>query len=121
MPKKIKGGHRPGAGRPAGIPNRATRDIKALAQVYTAKAIEELAKLAGMSDEGAGKAESEQARIAALKELLDRGHGKATQAVDLDLSVKRDPANYTDAELAAIATGGRAGTPATPNGKAQSH
>ena len=102
------------------MPNKATRDIKALAQVYTAKAIEELAKLAGMV-EGEPKADSEQARIAALKELLDRGHGKATQAVDLDLNVKRDPTNLTDAELAAIASRGSAGTPTPKDGKAKPH
>lgn len=116
---KLKGAPKTG-GRVKGVPNKATRDIKALAQVYTAKAIEELAKLAGMID-GEGKAESEQARISALKELLDRGHGKAAQSVDLDLSVKKDPNNLTDAELRAIAAGGRANLAAASNGKDKPH
>lgn len=63
-------------GRVAGTPNKATADIKALAGEYTGAAIAELARLAK-------NAESEAARVAAIKELLDRGHGKAAQAVEL--------------------------------------
>lgn len=64
-------------GRQAGTPNKATADIKALAQVHTASAVKELARLAT-------GAESETARVAAIKELLDRGHGKAKQSVEVD-------------------------------------
>jgi hypothetical protein len=32
--------------------------------------------------------ESDAAKVAAIKELLDRGHGKPTQSVDLDANVK---------------------------------
>lgn len=116
-------GSKPGerrGGRKPGIPNKATRDIKALAQVYSEQAVQELAKLAGVVA-GQPGAESEPARIAALKELLDRGHGKASQSVDLDLNVKRDAATLTDAELAAIATRGSPGATSASNGKAQSH
>lgn len=67
-----RGGKRPGAGRPAGRPNKITADIKALAQVHAETAITELATILTTS-------ESDQARIAAAKELLDRGFGKATQ------------------------------------------
>jgi hypothetical protein len=113
-------GRKPGApktgGRKPGVPNKATRDIKALAQEYTSKAIEELAKLAGMVD-GETKAESEPARIAALKELLDRGHGKAPQSVDM--TVRRTPLELSDAELEHIAAGGRAATHPAANGKAK--
>lgn len=66
------GGKRPGAGRKAGVPNKATSEIKALAQVHAAAAISELARLATA-------AESEAARVAAIKELLDRGFGKSAQ------------------------------------------
>lgn len=83
MPRGAKPGERRG-GRKPGVPNKATRDIKALAQTYTSQAIEELAKLAGVAGDGEGKADSDQARIAALKELLDRGHGKAAQAITGD-------------------------------------
>lgn len=68
-------------GRIAGTPNKATVDVRAAAQEYTADAIKALATLAGLLDDGKGKAESEQARVAALKEILDRGHGKASQPV----------------------------------------
>lgn len=62
-------------GRVAGTPNKATADIKALAQEYTKDALQELGRLAV-------KAESEAARVAAIKELLDRGYGKARQPVE---------------------------------------
>jgi hypothetical protein len=61
-------------GRVAGVPNKATAEIKALAQAHAAVAIKELARLAV-------EAQSEQARVAAIKELLDRGYGKSAQAV----------------------------------------
>lgn len=61
-------------GRKKGTPNKATADIKALAQVYTNEAVEELAVIMRGSD-------SDAARVAAIKELLDRGHGKVPQAV----------------------------------------
>lgn len=61
-------------GRKAGTPNKLTADVKALACQYTPQAIAELARLAT-------KAESETARVAAIKELLDRGHGKSAQPV----------------------------------------
>ena len=83
MPRGSKPGEHRG-GRKPGTPNKATRDIRELAQVHSAEAVKELAKLAGLV-KGTKGAESEQARIAALKELLDRGHGKATQAVDLNV------------------------------------
>ena len=67
-------------GRVAGTPNKATAEIKELARQYGAKGIEELAKLAGLI-KGATQAESEQARIIAIKEILDRGYGKAAQAI----------------------------------------
>lgn len=70
-----------GQGRPKGVPNKATAEIKDLARQYGPAAITELAKLAGLVDEGAGKAESEQARTSALNSLLDRGYGKPIQAV----------------------------------------
>ncbi|HXA85755.1 MAG TPA: hypothetical protein VNZ47_11800 [Candidatus Dormibacteraeota bacterium] len=87
-----------GQGRPKGAPNKATADVKALAQQYTAGAIRGLAALAGLLDDGAGKAESEQARVSAFKELLDRGHGKAMQSMDVTV---RRIAELSDAELAA--------------------
>ena len=63
-------------GRVAGTPNKATADLKALAGEYTQEAIAELARLAT-------GAESETARVSAIKELLDRGHGKPAQSVEV--------------------------------------
>ena len=71
MAKGVKTG-----GRVKGTPNKATADIKALAQQFGPEAIKELATLMTTS-------ESHQARIAAAKELLDRGYGKAMQGVEL--------------------------------------
>jgi hypothetical protein len=73
------GGRREGAGRKAGAVNKATAGIKALAQPYGAPAVAELARLAGLT--GAPGAQNEATRVAALKELLDRGFGRATQHV----------------------------------------
>jgi hypothetical protein len=69
-----KGGKRPGAGRKKGVPNKVTRDVKALAQNYAPEAFEALKLIAtsGMS---------EAARVAAIKEILDRAYGKSQQAV----------------------------------------
>ena len=68
-PKGVRQG-----GRKPGTPNKATAEIKALAQAYTADAMAELSRLAL-------GAESEQARVSAIKELFDRGYGKAAQAI----------------------------------------
>jgi hypothetical protein len=56
-------------------------EVKALASQHGPQAIQELAKLAGLVDGGKGKAENEQAQIAALNGILDRGYGKPTQAI----------------------------------------
>lgn len=71
------GGKRPGAGRKPGVPNKATADLKALARQYVPAAIVELARLAE-------EAESEAARVAAIKELFDRAYGKATTMIGGD-------------------------------------
>jgi len=65
-------------GRKKGTPNRATAEIKALAQDHGEATIKELARLAL-------KAKSEMTRVAAGRELLDRGYGKATQPIAGDL------------------------------------
>ena len=65
-------------GRKPGSVNKSTAEIKGIAQQYGQQAIEKLAEMAGLID-GYEAAESEQARVAAVKEILDRGYGKATQ------------------------------------------
>lgn len=70
------GGKRPGAGRPAGSPNKATRPLKELARQHTESALGTLVSiLAG------GEGIPAAAQVAAAKELLDRGYGKATQHI----------------------------------------
>jgi hypothetical protein len=64
-------------GRPKGIPNKASAEIRALAQEYTPEAIRILVKIMRSSPHP-------QARVAAIRELLDRGHGKAAQAITGD-------------------------------------
>lgn len=60
-------------GRVKGVPNKATQEIKALAQKYTSEALAALVQVMQTS-------ESDQARVAAARELLDRGHGKSPQS-----------------------------------------
>ncbi|HBW83715.1 MAG TPA: hypothetical protein DEF79_06705 [Gammaproteobacteria bacterium] len=85
MPQVTKhGGHRPGAGRPTGSFNKATREqgarLSDLAKSYTNIAFGTLVDVAinGSSD---------TARIAAANSILDRGYGKPRvdeiEAVDL--------------------------------------
>jgi hypothetical protein len=69
MAKGIKTG-----GRVKGTPNKATHDVKEAARIHGPRALEVLSSLMET-------AESEQARIAAAKEILDRAYGKATQPI----------------------------------------
>lgn len=75
MPRGSQPGERRG-GRTKGTPNKATADIRALAQQYGEDAVRELATILTTS-------ENHSARIAAAKELLDRGYGKSKQSVEL--------------------------------------
>jgi len=75
MPRGSKPGERRG-GRQKGTPNKVTADIKALAQNHGGEAIAMLATILTTS-------ENDSARIAAAKELLDRGYGKSTLPVEL--------------------------------------
>lgn len=59
-------------GRKPGTPNKATAEIRDLARKYAPEALIELARLTT-------QAESEQARVSAIKELFDRAYGKSTQ------------------------------------------
>lgn len=66
-----------GSGRVKGQPNHATLEVKSLARKYGEDAIHTLATLMIGAD-------SDQAKIAAARELLDRGYGKATQPLSGD-------------------------------------
>jgi len=67
-----RGGAIPGAGRKKGVPNKATREIKEICRGYGPEMIEALVRLAK-------GAQSEAARVAAIKEVLDRAYGKSVQ------------------------------------------
>lgn len=88
MPKKIQrksksthGGRRKGAGRKPGSPNKITVLIKAslaeTAKAYTAEAIATLVEIMTNPFHPAA------ARATCANSLLDRAHGKATQAVEV--------------------------------------
>lgn len=64
-------------GRKAGTPNKATAELKALAREYTGEAMERLVEVIRSTD-------SDAARVAAIRELFDRGYGKATQHIGGD-------------------------------------
>lgn len=70
-------GSKPGerrGGRKPGVPNHATAEIKAIAQPYSAKAVETLAQIMQTSD-------SDPARVSAANAILDRAWGKPSQSV----------------------------------------
>lgn len=85
-PVAKRGGKREGSGRKAGVPNKATAEIKTVAQQYGEAAVRKLAEMAGLV-EGVTAAESEQARVSAIKEIMDRGYGKAPQSIEGSLDV----------------------------------
>ena len=61
-------------GRKQGTRNKATAEIRELAQACAPAAIAELARLCL-------HAKTEATRVAAIKEILDRGYGKPTQPI----------------------------------------
>jgi len=78
--KSSNRGSKPGerrGGRKPGVPNKATIEIRTIASQYGPEAVAELYRLAT-------KAESEAARVSAIKELLDRGYGKSPQPLTGD-------------------------------------
>jgi hypothetical protein len=81
------------SGNPGGRP-KAVAEVRELARVHCADAIAELARLAR-------HAKSEAVRIAAIRELLDRGYGKAMQpligessASPIVIQITEDEAKY---------------------------
>lgn len=75
MPRGSAPGERRG-GRQKGVPNKATAEIKALAQEHGPAAIKTLVSIMKATKQPPA------ARVAAAKELLDRGYGKAAQPIE---------------------------------------
>jgi len=75
VPRNTSGLKRGGPGRPKGVPNKANATLKAAAQAFTEESLQVLVDIMRLSSA------SEQARISAAREILDRGHGKSPQAV----------------------------------------
>ena len=83
------------SGNPGGRP-KVIAELRALARAYGPDAINELARLAG-------KAKSETARVAAIRELLDRGYGKATQVLEAENEVALDDINAEELRTTILA------------------
>jgi hypothetical protein len=81
------------SGNPGGRP-KVIAELRALARAYAPDAIKELARLAI-------KAKSEMARMAAIRELLDRGYGKAQQIVENEDDLSNKTAEELRAEVLA--------------------
>jgi hypothetical protein len=77
-------------GRKVGTPNKATADIKALAQAVAPKAFAEAVRLAT----GAG---TEAVRLRAIEIILDRAYGKPH--ITTEVNIPRDVRDLSTAEL----------------------
>ena len=71
---KIKGSPKTG-GRKKGTPNIMTRELKEICRQEAPTLVKELIRLATSAD-------SEVVRVAAIKEMFDRGFGKAAQPIE---------------------------------------
>jgi hypothetical protein len=92
------------SGNPGGRP-RVVAEVQELAGRHAPSAIAELARLAK-------KAKNESTRVAAIRELLDRGYGKARLGLEIEPPPSMDPIKMPLAEIAAdhkkwLAAGGR--------------
>lgn len=106
-PKK-KVGRKPGTprtgGRLKGTPNKATAEVKSLARQHGADMIKVLAAIA----KNAKKPDA--ARVAAAKELLDRGYGKSMQMISgpdegpIKVESRLDTSNLSTDQLRALAS-----------------
>ncbi len=68
-------------GRIKGTPNKVTAEIREHAQQYTVEALGGLAEIARNSD-------SDAAKVAAWKAILDRGHGRPMVSVDAQVDTQ---------------------------------
>ena len=80
---------------------KAPLDIRSLARRHTESAIKTLHAIMHMKDA------PPSSRVAAAQALLDRGWGKPKESVDIN--VRKDAAEFNDAELSAIIDASRSG------------
>lgn len=73
-----------GKGRPKGVKNKVSADVRAMAAKYGSDALETLAEIA------TGKKYPAAARVSAAKEILDRAYGKSPQPLAVN------PANIAE-------------------------
>jgi hypothetical protein len=74
-----KGGFKKGqSGNPGGRAKKAVGDLAAEARLYARLAIDTIVKICA-------EAKADRDRLAAARELLDRGFGRSVQAIDLVL------------------------------------
>src|SRR3954454_4625252 len=97
-----KRGRKPGSpktgGRLAGTPNKVTRELKELAMQFVPSAIQQLGAMSL-------SAESEAAKLGAIREIFDRAVGKAPQAMVHSGAIgSYDLTRATDEELQTLAT-----------------
>jgi hypothetical protein len=71
------GGKREGAGRKKGVPNKVKSELAELAREYTSEALEALVRVIR-----APKAPPASV-VAAATAILDRGHGKPSQVMEM--------------------------------------
>lgn len=82
------------SGNPGGRPKEIA-ELKTLAREHTPEVIKTLGELVKTAD-------SDAARVAACKELLDRGWGKASQHVAADISLSLLTDEQLEARYAAL-------------------
>lgn len=96
MDQKVRGrpkGYPKSGGRKPGSVNKVTAEVRELAGQYGPMALAELARLAE-------HAESEQARVSACKEILDRAYGKSAQSIDRTDKVDTAEVEVSNLEVA---------------------
>lgn len=86
-------------GRKAGTPNKITADVRALAQQHAPEVMAALLGIAGDREQQGA------ARVAACKEILDRGYGKAQEPSRIDFMANVPMSSLTDEQLADVAQG----------------
>ncbi|MGT2485065.1 DUF5681 domain-containing protein [Methylobacterium oryzae CBMB20] len=86
-------------GRPKGARNEATAEIKTLCQEHGPKMVARLVAIASNAKTPEGAA------VAAIREIIDRGYGKPTQAHEQGGGpIAIDLTGATDEQLAALAS-----------------